>query len=78
MPWVHHARIASVVAIAIVGRRAEHTGGASPDVDLTTIVVVIIVIQIIAVVASPLISLLCSKVKVSISFNFKSIFYRVV
>ena len=67
MSWVHHARVASVFAIGIMWRRAEHPGGASPDVDLTTIVVVIVVIQIITVVASShRITLLCSKVNVSI------------
>ena len=65
MSWVHHARVASVFAIGIMWRRAEHPGGASPDVDLTTIVVVIVVIQIITVVASHRISLLGSKVNVS-------------
>ena len=66
MSWVHHARVASVFAIGIMWRRAEHPGGASPDVDLTTIVVVIVVIQIITVVASHRISLLCTKVNVSV------------
>ena len=65
MSRVHHARVASVFAIGIMWRRAEHPGGASPDVDLTTIVVVIVVIQIITVVASHRISLLGSKVNVS-------------